>query len=142
MTQLQQTIEAAFERRDSITPGSVDAATKAAILEAIDLLDSGKARVAEKIADDAAHPARVHVHGGISARGDEAHVRAVLIGKLLHRRDDILCEVGEARGLVLELHRPCVVPADLEEIGEEHFEPLHLSVQQLKAEERYAEDVF
>jgi hypothetical protein len=22
----------------------------------------------------------------------------VLIGKLLHRRDDILCEVGEARG--------------------------------------------
>ena len=29
MTQLQQTIEAAFERRDSITPGSVDAATHA-----------------------------------------------------------------------------------------------------------------
>ena len=52
MTQLQQTIEAAFERRDSITPGSVDAATKAAILEAIDLLDSGKARVAEKIAGE------------------------------------------------------------------------------------------
>ncbi|WP_429158762.1 2,3,4,5-tetrahydropyridine-2,6-dicarboxylate N-succinyltransferase [Aeromonas media] len=52
MTQLQQTIEAAFERRDSITPGSVDAATKATILEAIDLLDSGKARVAEKIAGE------------------------------------------------------------------------------------------
>ena len=28
MTQLQQTIEAAFERRDSITPGSVDAARR------------------------------------------------------------------------------------------------------------------
>ena len=52
MTELQQIIEAAFERRDSITPGSVDAATKAAILQAIDLLDSGKARVAEKIAGE------------------------------------------------------------------------------------------
>ena len=52
MTQLQQTIEAAFERRDSITPGSVDAATKAAILEAIDLLDSGKTQIAEKIAGE------------------------------------------------------------------------------------------
>ena len=52
MTQLQQTIEAAFERRDSITPGSVDAATKAAILEADDSLDAGKARVAEKHAGE------------------------------------------------------------------------------------------
>ncbi|AVP83590.1 2,3,4,5-tetrahydropyridine-2,6-dicarboxylate N-succinyltransferase [Aeromonas hydrophila] len=52
MTELQQIIEAAFERRDSITPGSVDAATKAAILQAIDLLDSGKTRVAEKIAGE------------------------------------------------------------------------------------------
>ena len=52
MTELQQIIEAAFERRDSITPGSVDAATKAAILQAINLLDSGKARVAEKIAGE------------------------------------------------------------------------------------------
>ncbi len=52
MTELQQIIEAAFERRDSITPGSVDAATKAAILQAIDLLDTGKARVAEKIAGE------------------------------------------------------------------------------------------
>ncbi|MEE1951838.1 2,3,4,5-tetrahydropyridine-2,6-dicarboxylate N-succinyltransferase [Aeromonas sp. 75A] len=50
MTELQQIIEAAFERRDTITPGSVDSATKSAILQAIDLLDSGKARVAEKIA--------------------------------------------------------------------------------------------
>ncbi|MGL4715344.1 MAG: 2,3,4,5-tetrahydropyridine-2,6-dicarboxylate N-succinyltransferase [Aeromonas sp.] len=49
MTELQQIIEAAFERRDTITPGSVDSATKSAILQAIDLLDSGKARVAEKI---------------------------------------------------------------------------------------------
>jgi len=49
MTELQQIIEAAFERRDTLTPGTVDSATKAAILQAIDLLDSGKARVAEKI---------------------------------------------------------------------------------------------
>jgi len=52
MTELQQIIEAAFERRDTITPGSVDSATKSAILQAIDLLDSGKARVAEKIAGE------------------------------------------------------------------------------------------
>ncbi|MFM5156818.1 2,3,4,5-tetrahydropyridine-2,6-dicarboxylate N-succinyltransferase [Aeromonas veronii] len=52
MTELQQIIEAAFERRDTITPGSVDSATKSAILQAIDLLDSGKVRVAEKIAGE------------------------------------------------------------------------------------------
>ena len=52
MTELQQIIEAAFERRDFITPGSVDAATKSAILQTIDLLDAGKARVAEKIAGE------------------------------------------------------------------------------------------
>ncbi|MGY3928551.1 2,3,4,5-tetrahydropyridine-2,6-dicarboxylate N-succinyltransferase [Aeromonas simiae] len=49
MTELQQIIEAAFERRDTITPGSVDAETKSAILQAIELLDKGQARVAEKI---------------------------------------------------------------------------------------------
>ena len=51
MTELQQIIESAFERRDTITPGTVDSATRSAILQAIDLLDSGKARVAEKIAE-------------------------------------------------------------------------------------------
>ncbi|MFM5538029.1 2,3,4,5-tetrahydropyridine-2,6-dicarboxylate N-succinyltransferase [Aeromonas veronii] len=52
MTELQQIIEAAFERRDTITPGSVDSATKSAILQVIELLDSGKVRVAEKIAGE------------------------------------------------------------------------------------------
>ena len=40
MTELQQIIESAFERRDTITPGSVDSATKAAILQAIELLEN------------------------------------------------------------------------------------------------------
>ncbi len=48
MNTLQPIIEAAFERRADITPKNVDAKTKQAILEVIDLLDSGKARIAEK----------------------------------------------------------------------------------------------
>lgn len=46
---LQNIIEAAFEKRAEITPKTVDAQTRAAIEEAIEGLDSGKYRVAEKI---------------------------------------------------------------------------------------------
>ena len=49
MSDIQQIINDAFERRSDITPNTVDAQTKTAILEAIDLLDSGEQRVAEKI---------------------------------------------------------------------------------------------
>lgn len=49
MQQLQSIIESAFERRADITPNSVDAATRDAINQAVELLDSGKMRVAEKI---------------------------------------------------------------------------------------------
>jgi 2,3,4,5-tetrahydropyridine-2-carboxylate N-succinyltransferase len=48
MTTLQATIEAAFERRADITPSNADAPLLRAIDEAIGLLDSGRARVAEK----------------------------------------------------------------------------------------------
>ncbi len=48
MNNIQETIDAAFERRQEITPRNVDTYVKEAVLEAIDLLDSGKARVAEK----------------------------------------------------------------------------------------------
>ena len=44
-TDLQQTIEALWERRESLRPGS-DAAAGAAVEHALDLLDSGAARVA------------------------------------------------------------------------------------------------
>jgi 2,3,4,5-tetrahydropyridine-2,6-dicarboxylate N-succinyltransferase len=47
-TALQATIDAAFARRAEITPSNADAALLRAIEEAIDLLDSGQARVAEK----------------------------------------------------------------------------------------------
>ncbi len=50
MSELQSTIEAAFENRADITPSNVEPALKNAVLEAIDLLDSGKARVAEPTA--------------------------------------------------------------------------------------------
>lgn len=48
MNQLQTLIETAFENRAQITPTTVDAQTKSAILEAIALLDSGQLRIAEK----------------------------------------------------------------------------------------------
>ena len=46
---LRTTIDAAFERRAELTPKSVPADVNAAIEESIALLDSGRARVAEKI---------------------------------------------------------------------------------------------
>ncbi len=48
MSELQTIIEQAFERRADITPQNVDADTKAAIVQALELLDRGEARVAEK----------------------------------------------------------------------------------------------
>ncbi len=48
MSDLKSVIEAAFEQRASITPATVTAEVKAAVTAAIELLDSGKARVAEK----------------------------------------------------------------------------------------------
>lgn len=47
MSELQTIIDAAFENRANITPANVDPAIKNAVLEAIELIDSGKARVAE-----------------------------------------------------------------------------------------------
>ena len=47
MSDIKPTTEA-FERRADITPRSVETHVKEAVHEAIDLLDSGKARVAEK----------------------------------------------------------------------------------------------
>ncbi|MGD8311455.1 MAG: 2,3,4,5-tetrahydropyridine-2,6-dicarboxylate N-succinyltransferase [Gammaproteobacteria bacterium] len=48
MSDIQATIEEAFERRADITPRNVEAHVKQATLEAIDMLDRGSARVAEK----------------------------------------------------------------------------------------------
>jgi 2,3,4,5-tetrahydropyridine-2-carboxylate N-succinyltransferase len=49
MSDMQQIIEDAFERRADITPRNVETLVKDAVNEAIDLLDSGKARVAEPV---------------------------------------------------------------------------------------------
>jgi 2,3,4,5-tetrahydropyridine-2-carboxylate N-succinyltransferase len=49
MSSLQETIERAFDNRSDISPSSVDAEVKNAVLEAIDQLDRGVVRVAEKI---------------------------------------------------------------------------------------------
>ncbi len=48
MNDLQRTIEEAFERRAEITPRNVETHVREAVLEAIDQLDSGAQRVAEK----------------------------------------------------------------------------------------------
>ncbi|GAA0856005.1 2,3,4,5-tetrahydropyridine-2,6-dicarboxylate N-succinyltransferase [Aliiglaciecola litoralis] len=52
MSDLKNQIEAAFENRAAITAKNVDQATKSAVLEVIELLNTGKARVAEKIAGE------------------------------------------------------------------------------------------
>jgi len=52
MSDLKSIIENAFELRADITPGSVTAEVKDAVQQAIALLDSGQARVAEKIAGE------------------------------------------------------------------------------------------
>jgi 2,3,4,5-tetrahydropyridine-2-carboxylate N-succinyltransferase len=49
LQKLQTTIDAAFERRAEITPRNVPADVNAAIEQSITLLDSGQARVAEKV---------------------------------------------------------------------------------------------
>jgi 2,3,4,5-tetrahydropyridine-2,6-dicarboxylate N-succinyltransferase len=49
MNQLEIIINAAFEQRTDITPANVSAEIRDAVTEAINLLDSGTARVAEKI---------------------------------------------------------------------------------------------
>ena len=50
MANLQQIIEQAFENRAEINPANVDTETRNAVLEAIELLDSGQQRVAEPTA--------------------------------------------------------------------------------------------
>ena len=48
MSDIQHIIDEAFEHRGAITPRNVDTLVKDAVHEAINMLDSGKARVAEK----------------------------------------------------------------------------------------------
>ncbi len=48
MSDLQQIINDAFERRAEITPSTVDAETKSAVEQAIELIDSGEERVASR----------------------------------------------------------------------------------------------
>ena len=48
MSNLENIINEAFEKRADISPSSVDAATKKAVEDAINLIDSGEARVAEQ----------------------------------------------------------------------------------------------
>ena len=50
-TALRHTIEAAWERRAELTPSNIDAGLRQAIEDCISLLDSGRARVAEKSGD-------------------------------------------------------------------------------------------
>ncbi len=52
MTELENTINNAFEQRADITPANATAEVRNAVNEALNLLDTGKARVAEKINGD------------------------------------------------------------------------------------------
>lgn len=48
MSDLKTMIENAWDNRDSISPATVSSDVKQAIIDALELLDSGAARVAEK----------------------------------------------------------------------------------------------
>lgn len=52
MSELKNIIEEAFERRADITPRNVETHISDAVTQAINLLDSGEARVAEKVNGD------------------------------------------------------------------------------------------
>ena len=52
MTQLETIINDAFEQRADISPSNASAEIREAVEEAINMLDSGKARVAEKTSGD------------------------------------------------------------------------------------------
>ncbi len=52
MSELQSIIEEAFERRADITPRNVETHISDAVTKAVTLLDSGEARVAEKVDGD------------------------------------------------------------------------------------------
>ena len=52
MSDLKTTIENAWDNRDRISPSTVSVEVKQAIIDALDLLDSGAARVAEKISGE------------------------------------------------------------------------------------------
>ncbi|AQQ00731.1 2,3,4,5-tetrahydropyridine-2,6-dicarboxylate N-succinyltransferase [Pseudoalteromonas aliena] len=52
MSDLKTMIENAWDNRDSISPSTVSSDVKQAIIDALDLLDSGAARVAEKISGE------------------------------------------------------------------------------------------
>ena len=52
MNELKAIIEDAFENRDSISPSSAPDEVRDAVAQAIDFLNTGKARVAEKIAGE------------------------------------------------------------------------------------------
>ena len=52
MNELKAIIEDAFDNRDTISPTTAPEEVKKAVADAIDLLNTGKARVAEKIAGE------------------------------------------------------------------------------------------
>lgn len=49
MQRLQDIIETAFENRANLTPSTADETLKQAVYEVMTLLNTGKARVAEKV---------------------------------------------------------------------------------------------
>jgi 2,3,4,5-tetrahydropyridine-2-carboxylate N-succinyltransferase len=49
MSELQSTIDAAWDRRGDLSPANAPAEVRDAVLQVIDLLDCGRLRVAERV---------------------------------------------------------------------------------------------
>ena len=81
MSDLQNIIEEAFEHRADINPRSVDTHVKEAVLEALNLLDSGERRVAESQSQPGGYSAG---GAGRNGYGTSARFRIQVRGRVTH----------------------------------------------------------
>ena len=88
-------------------------------------------RVAQQVLQDAADAAGVDVGLEVPARRDQPDLGVLLLGERHDGLDGVVDEPHQVRRLDLELHRARVVPAHLEQVGEQHLEAIGLGVQQL-----------
>ncbi len=90
-------------------------------------------RVDEQVAQDPLHPAPVHLgHAGLHGQ-PELDAAAAALRELLRVVRAPAHDVAQVRGLGVERRDVRVVPADLEQVGEQGLEPLDLALQQLGA---------
>src|SRR5260370_681545 len=90
------------------------------------------ARVVQRVARHPLHPAPVHFGDALAGRQAELDPGPPLGGKLLRVRSRAQDQVAHVRGLGVQRRHVRVVPADLQQVREQRFEPFELALQQLR----------